>query len=162
MDNQTPETELAWLRGRLSEPVEMYEFEAVLDASNADDVKQYLMFLLSAASRFGIEQIRDVLRRLDLLSMCNDQLVAGAATWLLEADQAELSRFGDKQRRKIEQLKTNVRVAEAIVIFLKSGGYENIDVAAIDLELTHQQVWDKILADAELPLSKMPPSIQIR
>ena len=162
MKLQTPKTELAWLRETLSKPVEMDGYVTDLDVANADDLRQYLMFLISAVNKFGIEQIRDVLRRLDLLSMCSDQLVAGAATWLLEADQAELSRFGDKRQRKIEQFETEARVAEAVVRFLKSGGYGNIDVAAIDLEMTHQQVSDKAEADAGLSPSEMPPSIQIR
>ncbi len=162
MDNRTPETELAWLRETLSKPVEMNEEFAALDALDADDVRHYLMFLISAVSKYGIEQIRDVLRRLDLLSMCSDQQVAGAATWLLEADQAELTRFGDKRQRKIEQLDTEARDAEAVIKFLKSGGYGNIDVAAIDLEMTHQQVSDKAEADAGLSHSEMPPSIKIR
>lgn len=100
MDNQTPETELAWLRGRLSEPVEMYEFEAVLDASDADDVKQYLMFLLSAASEIGLDQVKDVARRLDLLSRCADPTVRDVAKWLLKASPAELSRYREQQQER--------------------------------------------------------------
>lgn len=114
------------------------------------------------ADHWWAKCVKAVLRRVALLSQCNDAVVADSASWLLKADRAEFSRRADEKQKTAEHHAAEKEKMEAVATYLVDHKYENIDAAAMALGTTHEQVWAKILADAGLPHSEMPASIQIR
>ena len=51
--------------------------------------------------------------------------------------------------------------AQAVCAFLNVNSYANIEEAADHLGLSPQQVWDKIMSEADLPPGEMPETIQV-
>ncbi len=51
--------------------------------------------------------------------------------------------------------------SKAVDAFLQANSYANIEEAADHLGLSPQQVWDKIMSEANLPPGEMPETIQV-
>ena len=160
MAKQTPKTELARLQKTLSNPVEMGEETISLNISRIDDVKVYFVFLFMIAGGYGEVQFKELMRRFDLLSNCAIPVVAGAAKWILTADESEIARHMVGQAVDVEkedpELDARIKALDAFGEYLGINGYENMYAAAEALGMTEQQVWDKAMEAAGLPPSKMP------
>ncbi len=51
---------------------------------------------------------------------------------------------------------------KAVRDFLKRGGYTNMAEGGQDLGLQPQELWNKIMREADLPLSEMPETMRVR
>ncbi len=51
---------------------------------------------------------------------------------------------------------------KAVRDFLKRGGYTNMAEGGQDLGLQPQELWNKIMREADLPLSEMPETFRVR
>ena len=74
---------------------------------------------------------------------------------LFEERLASLEKETEWQRYQMARIR-------AVQEFLKRNGYVNMAEGGRDLKLQPQELWNKIMREADLPLSEMPEYIQVK
>ncbi len=64
--------------------------------------------------------------------------------------------------KESEWLRRQAAQMRAVREFLEQGGYVNMAEGGQDLGLQPQELWNKIMREADLPLSEMPETFRVR